>query len=512
MSTNRSLAIGIDLGTTFSVIARLDDVGRPVTVPNAEGDLTTPSVILFDAGDVVVGKEAVKALFTDAERVAECPKREIGASLFSKVVDGQQFAPEVLEAYILKRLVDDARRQLGDFDQAVITVPAYFDDVRRKATQDAGYMAGIEVLDIVNEPQAAAVAFGYQEGFLTPEGRSEVPRNILVYDLGGGTFDITLMRIEGKDFITLAVDGDVQLGGRDWDERLVNTIAEQFMKENGLDPREHASAAGRLWRDCEEAKRTLSSRKKAIINCDYRGRSLQREITRDEFRSLTLDLLDRTKFTTRQALQAAGLSWDQIDRVLLVGGSTRMPMVIDMLKELTGRDPDHSVSADEAVAHGAALRAGLAIAENAGRPPNFNLRNVNSHSLGVVGTDPQTLRKRNVIMIPRNAPLPVEARKIFRTQRAGQKGILVEIVEGESMLPEACTPIGQCAVRDLPQSLPAGAPIEVRFRYGADGRLGVGVKVADTEIELQHEITRETGLSQAELDAWRAKIMATPVG
>ena len=225
-------------------------------------------------------------------------------------------------------------------------------------------MAGFDVLDIINEPTAAAVAFGFQHGFLRPDGTGNMPRTILVYDLGGGTFDVTVMEIQGTDFNALATDGDVVLGGRDWDQRLVDFVAEEFIRKFGIDPREEPNASGRLWRECEDAKRTLSARTKSTLACDYQGNAVRLEITREQFQEMTQDLLDRTAFTTRQTVQAAGLEWTEIDRVLLVGGSTRMPAVIDMLRQLTGKEPDCSVSPDEAVAHGAALHAGILLAKH----------------------------------------------------------------------------------------------------------------------------------------------------
>ena len=218
-------------------------------------------------------------------------------------------------------------------------MPAYFDEVRRKATQDAGYIAGLEVIDIINEPTAAAIAFGYEQGILRDSPSRARPSRILVYDLGGGTFDVTIMEICGTDFVTLATDGDVLLGGQDWDGRLVDLVAEEFIRTHQLDPREDANTLGRLWRDCEDAKRTLSARQKVAIPCDYQGQAIRVDVTRDRFAEITRDLLDRTAFTTRQTLQAAGLDWRQIDRVLLVGGSTRMPAVIEMLTTTVGQGP-----------------------------------------------------------------------------------------------------------------------------------------------------------------------------
>lgn len=506
-ANKRPPAVGIDLGTTYSVIARLDDSGRPATLVNAEGELITPSVVLFDGEEVVVGKEALKAMSTEAPRVAECAKRDMGLRAYRKTLEGHQYPPEALQACVLRKLVRDAVDQIGEFSQVVITVPAYFDEVRRKATQDAGYLAGLDVLDIINEPTAAALSFGWQQGFLTAQGAATRPQKIIVYDLGGGTFDVTVMQIEGVNFTALATDGDVELGGRDWDQRLIDLAADAFLRQHGLDPRLDPTAAGRLWRECEEAKRTLSVRAKATLTCDFQGKTCRLEVTREQFQEATRDLLDRTRFTTRQALQAAKLDWGAIDRVLLVGGASRMPMVRDMLRQLSGKEPDVSASPDEAVAHGAALHAGLLLARDQGQPARFAIRNVNSHSLGVVGMDRKTGRRRNAILIPRNTTLPATAERVFKTQQTGQPSVLVQIVEGENAAAENCTPIGQCIVQGLPDGLPAQSPIRIRFHYAANGRLTISVRVTDAGPEVVNEIARDNGLSPEHLQAWREWVL-----
>jgi molecular chaperone DnaK len=506
MTQENAPAVGIDLGTTYSAVAYIDDTGRPVTLVNAEGDLVTPSVVLFEGNQAVVGKEALKAIATEADHVAQCAKRELGDRAFHKSLQGRKFPPEALQAFVLNKLRQDASRHIGDFRQVVITVPAYFDEVRRKATQDAGHMAGFEVLDIINEPTAAAIAHGFLKGFLNRSGEANAPRKLLVYDLGGGTFDVTVMEIRGHEFVALATDGDVQLGGQDWDQRLIDFVAKEFIATYKLDPREDPNTAGRLWRECEDAKRTLSARSKVSISCDYKSQAIRVEVTREKFEEITQDLLNRTQFTTRQTLQAAGLRWTDMDNVLLVGGSTRMPMVAKMLRELSGKEPDASVAVDEAVAHGAALHAAILLAKNRGEQPAIQITNVNSHSLGVVATDARTDRKRNAILIPRNTPLPVTAKRVFRTQKASQQSILVQIVEGESASPEDCSQIGKCVVRDLPHDLPAQTPIDVKFSYQENGRLTVHVSVAGTGRELKHEIARENSLTLEQLDAWRLYI------
>jgi molecular chaperone DnaK len=508
---DRSLgpAVGIDLGTTFSAIAYLDDLGRPQTLLNAEGEKTTASVVLIEGDEVVVGREAVKAMANEMEQIAECAKRDMGQRLFHKALGGRQYPPEAIQAWVLAKLRRDAEKRIGRFRQAVITVPAYFDEVRRKATQDAAYIAGFDVADIINEPTAAAIAYGFRQGFLAEDSHAEAKR-ILVYDLGGGTFDVTVMEVGGREFTALATDGDVQLGGRDFDQRLIDFAAEEFIRKFGVDPRENPNAFGRLWRECEDAKHTLSARSRAVISCDHAGHALRVEVTRETFQSITSDLLDRTRYTTRQTLQAAGLEWSDVDRVLLVGGSSRMPAVVEMLRQLTGKEPDRSISPDEAVAQGAALQAGLLLSRAAGRRPRYRVKNVNSHSLGVVATETTTKRPRNAVVIPRNTPLPVSAKRVFRTKRKGQKSVLVQILEGESNDPEACSQVGECKVIDLPADLPGGTPVEVRFRYEENGRLGVSVRIEGADTEIHHELHRQNMLSQEQLEQWRAYVCGAP--
>lgn len=502
-------AVGIDLGTTFSAVSYLDNHGKPTTLPNAEGDKITPSVLFFDDGDVIVGKESVKAMATDMPMIAECAKRELGAAKFHKKLGKHKYPPEVLLAYILRKLKRDAEEQIGPIRRAVITVPAYFDETRRKATQDAGYLAGLDVMDIINEPTAAAIAYGYHQVALrdqSAESRqfADRPQRILVYDLGGGTFDITVMEIRSNVYRTIATDGDVRLGGRDWDERLVDYIADKFFEQTGEDPRLEANSMGRLLRECEDAKRTLSTRQKATIAVEYEGKALRVAITREFLEGLTLDLLARTEFTTRQTLKEAKLTWQKINRILMVGGSTRMPAVARMLHEISGIKPDRSVAPDEAVAHGAAIRAGMLLLAQKGKPMPIKIMNVNSHSLGVVGANPTTGQLQAALLIPRNTPLPASAERVFRTTKDSQSSILVQIVEGESVVPHECSLVGKCIVHNLPRNLPARTPITVCFQYNEDGRLTVLVKV--TGIELKQQIMRENSMSQSKMDRWRDKL------
>ena len=499
-------AVGIDLGTTFSVIAHLDSTGRPWTIPNAEGDLITPSVVFFDGSSAVVGKEAQKAAVAAPEEVAEFVKRDMGCQVYQKVIHGEHLPPEVIQSYILDKLHRDAALKLGEFRKVVVTVPAFFNEPRRKATQDAGALAGLEVIDIINEPTAAAIAYGIQQGFLTPKGESRAKERLLVYDLGGGTFDATLMEIDGKHYNALATAGDVYLGGIDWDRRIVDYLAEAFASKHRIDPRENPAGLQRLLREAEDAKRTLSAREQMTITFEHGGDVVRVPITRQQFEEMTADLLDRTRFTVTSLLQEANLKWDDLTRLLLVGGSTRMPMVQRMLEEISDKKPDRSLSADEAVAHGAAVYAGLILGSEAGTAPEVTVRNVNSHNLGVLGKEKTTGRPRNRVMIPRNTPLPANHTARFATAQANQPNVVVKVVEGGDASGNDATKIGTCVVRDLPAGLPAGSPVEVTFRYGQNGRLTVKAKVPGSGQEATSEIERSSGMTAETLRSWNQRL------
>ncbi len=499
--------VGIDLGTTFSVIAHLDPSGRPWTIPNAEGDLITPSAVFFDGNNIIVGKEAVKAAIVAPEDVAQFMKREMGCTFYGKPIHGEHIPPEVIQSFILDKLRRDASLKLGDFRKVVITVPAFFNEPRRKATQDAGSLAGLEVVDIINEPTAAAIAYGVQQGFLSPKGEAKEHEKILVYDLGGGTFDVTLMDIDGNHYNAVATAGDVYLGGIDWDHRIADYVAHEFTKKNrGINPKEHPAGFQRLLREADDAKRTLSVRDQTTITFEHAGFMVQVPLTRAQFEEMTADLLDRTRFTVVNLMQERGLKWEDITRLLLVGGLTRMPIVQKMLEELSGKKPDRSLSADESVAHGAAIYAGLVMAAKTADRPEFSVRNVNSHSLGVLGIEKATGLPRNRVMIPRNSPLPAVKTSRFATHRANQAAVAVNVVEGGDASGNDATPIGKCVIRDLPPGLPARTPIDVTFRYGQNGRLTVKARLPDLNKEATSEIQRSTGMTVEVMKNWNERI------
>lgn len=503
--------VGIDLGTTYSVVAYVDTSGRPWTLTNAEGDITTPSVVFFENGKAIVGKEAIKAAEYEPEGVARYAKRNMGEALFEREVRGENLPPEVLQAMVLQKLKSDAELKLGPFRKAVVTVPAYFNEPRRKATQDAGRLAGLDVLDIINEPTAAAICYGVQQGFLNNDGEASDDELILVYDLGGGTFDVTLMEISGSDYKTIATGGDVQLGGVDWDMRLVDHIAAAFLEEHNVDIREDAGALQAALAEASDAKHALTARDEVTIHFAYQGNRMRIPLTREEFENASGDLLDRTLFTTNRVLREAKKEWAGITRLLLVGGSTRMPMVQDMLERESGLKVDRSLSPDEAVAHGAAIYASLLLAKDEKPLHDISVSNVNSHDLGVLGRESATGMPRRHVLIAKNSQLPASGVGKFVTSKPNQKSVKVEIIEGGDKSGKNATQIGKCVVTDLPPNLPAKTKVVVKFTYGTDGRLKVEASVPKTNSKAKMNIERKSGLSEKLLKDWEAKIAAGEV-
>jgi molecular chaperone DnaK len=457
--------------------------------------------------------------------VAQWVKRDMGLPFYHQPIHGQKLPPEVIQACILRRLKHDIQRTLGEGDRVVITVPAYFDEPRRKATDDAGEMAGLKVMDIVNEPTAAALSFGECLGYLSAGGMPRDEMTIFVYDLGGGTFDATLLRLAPGHIRTLATDGDVMLGGHDWDLRLANFAADRFQEQCGINLREDHAGMNRLLLAVIDAKHTLSARGQATIRVEHAGRRAEIPVTRQQFEEMTADLLERTAHTVRQLVQTAGLQWDDVARVLLVGGSTRMPMVVNLLRQLSGKEPDHTVNPDEAVARGAALFAAYLQVHGGGREEKLPsqpaetseqqtqtdmagllITNVNSHSLGVEGIEPKTLRRKNVVILPRNTSLPAQVTERFATRTDGQRSIVLQVLEGESLIPAECTAIGRTVIRNLPGGLPKNWPVDVTFEYADNGRLNIHAVVPGTHQEASLFLERASGMSSEGIARWKQPI------
>ncbi|MBI2803444.1 MAG: Hsp70 family protein [Planctomycetes bacterium] len=509
MSTPGKL-VGIDLGTTFCAVSTLDERGQAITLPNLDGEMLTPSAVLIQEGGAVVGQAARDVALEQPEQVAMLIKRSMGHPKFPTLVAGREFRPETLSAIILKKLVQDAEKRIGPIAKAVITVPAYFDDTRRKATKDAGRIAGLDVLDILDEPTAAALAYSFQQAQHPAQLRPDDPlpiqeQTVLVYDLGGGTFDVTLVRLGKHRFESLAIEGDVRLGGKDWDDRIVDHVANQFKNKFGDDPRSDPVSFASLNSAAERAKRTLSKLQQANITCSHAGKVLTVPLTRADFENITRDLLMRTRLTAQQVLQHAKRTWDQVDRLLLVGGSTHMPMTGRMLAEISGKIPDSSLAVSEVVARGAAIHAGIVAARMGDSDGDDILDlladvveiNVNAHSLGIeIRRDKDRL---NDILIPKNTQLPTEATRVYRTVVENQARVRVKVLQGEAPQADACISIGECWIEGLPPHLPKNAPIQVRCGVGANGLIAVTAIDQTSGKSATTQIHRSSGLSDDDI-------------
>lgn len=507
--------VGIDLGTTYSAIAQLDPNGVPTSLPNADGKPITPSVVLLgDDGKVIVGPTFERMSLEDPSHIVEAIKRQMGNKDFFVVYQNKKLTPEFISALILKKLKQDAEKVIGPITNAVITVPYYFNDIRRKATQDAGRIAGLNVIDIINEPTAATLAYAWQRGELGRQDLASKERTILVYDLGGGTFDVTVVRYTPTAFRVLATDGDVMLGGLDWSRRIVDHIAEQFHRKYNEDPREDPESMMTVTQECEDAKRELSTKAQVSISCYYKGKTLTVALSRGDFERITSDLMQRTKDTTELVMEQAGMKKGQLDEVVLVGGSTYMPVVEAMLREVTGRAPSRAVVPEEAVAQGACIHAAILEARATGgdsrlaravigRLRSVNTTDVNSHSLGVKITDPNNRsRKINHIMIPKNSPVPHRVTQQFVTNSPNQQRVHISVLEGDAADPDACTTIGDFRVVNLPPNLPAGSPVEVTYEYDKNGRISARARELTGNREAQIEIQRSQGLDSDGVSAF----------
>ena len=485
MASNKIL--GIDLGTTNSAFAVMEG-GDPEIIVNSEGDRTTPSVVAFSDGEQIVGKPAKNQAVQNPDNTVESIKRHMGEE-YTVELEGEEYTPEQVSAMTLQKIKRDAEEYLGEeIERAVITVPAYFSDRQRQATKDAGEIAGFEVERIINEPTAAAMAYGLDD---------ESDQTVLVYDLGGGTFDVSILELGGGVYEVVATNGDNDLGGDDWDHAIIDWLPEDFEAEHGIDLREDRQALQRLYEAAEEAKIELSNRKETTINLPFIAadddgpKDLEASLTRAKFESLTSELVERTVGPAEQALEDAGLSKSDIDEVILVGGSTRMPMIQGKVEEITGQEPKKNVNPDEAVALGAAIQAGVL----SGDVDDIVLVDVTPLSLGVEVKGGLFER-----LIEKNTTIPTEESKVFTTAQANQTQVQIRVFQGEREIAEENELLGEFMLSGIPPA-PAGVPqIEVTFEIDENGI--VNVSAEDRESGNKEDITIEggVGLSDEEIE------------
>ena len=480
-------AVGIDLGTTNSVVAVLEG-GEPAVIANAEGNRTTPSIVAFKGSEVLVGELAKRQAITNPDNTIRSIKREIGTS-WKESFEGKEYTPQEISARILQKLKTDAEAYLGeDVTEAVITVPAYFNDAERQATKEAGKIAGLNVLRIINEPTAASLAYGLE---------NSEDQKILVYDLGGGTFDVSVLEISEGVFEVKSTAGDSKLGGDDWDEKVMDWLVEKFKSSTGIDISTDKMAMQRIKEGAEKAKIELSSTSETEINLpfitanDAGPQHLLEKLSRSEFEKITADLVERTKAPVNKAIEDAGLSYSDIEHIILVGGSTRIPSIQALVKSMTGKDPHKGVNPDEVVASGAAIQAGVL----KGDVKDVLLLDVTPLTLGV-----ETKGGIVAKMIERNTTIPTKRSETFTTAEDGQTEVEIHVLQGEREMASGNKSLGKFKLTEIPSAKQGTPQIEVTFDIDANGIVNVNAKDLGTGKEQNITITGGSALEDDEIE------------
>ncbi|HVJ87161.1 MAG TPA: Hsp70 family protein [Caulifigura sp.] len=511
-------AVGIDLGTTYSCLSYLTPQGQPVACPNEEGEMTTPSVVLFDGDEIVVGSEALRNAVAQPDRVVQHAKRFMGDSKKCWVIDGHVYTPVEISALIIRKLLDGAEARLSaKLKHAVITVPAQFSDFQRQRTIEAGLKAGLERVDIINEPVAASLCYVLGEGMWFAELAND--QTVMVFDLGGGTFDLSLVRYNKQQVTVVASGGNLHLGGIDWNSALEKWAVEQFVRETpNEDPRLDRHSMQALANDVEQAKRALSVRPRATVTVQHAGRRKSFGVTREGFEQLTAGLVNKSKEITEQLLRTHKLEiegretanwkhtgWAHVNAVLVTGGASRMPMVREMLQNISGTTLNTTLSPDQSIAHGAAYYAGMLLSgqklsasvlnkQATARLAKFKQQSVTARGLGILVRDKQSDKRVAHYLIPANTPLPVAAKQNFGTVSPDQRRVSLHIVESGANPEDPYVDLGECVVDELPPELPEATPIEVTIRYDEQARVHVSAREPRSGRMAKTTITRVENL------------------
>lgn len=497
--------IGIDLGTTYSCLAVLNEHGQPTTIPNQEGELSTPSVVFFDDHEAIVGTEALRNAIAFPDRVIQNAKRFMGDPIKSWQIDDVTFSPQQVSTLVLQKLISAAQDQLGQVDEAVVTVPAQFSDAQRYATVEAAKAAGLKRVEIINEPVAAALCHVLgAEGLAFAE--LAIDQQLLVFDLGGGTLDLAIVSYSSDEVRVVASDGDLELGGLDWTQTLVDIAAEKFIEDFESDPRINPKSHQFLALEAEQAKRSLSVRPRAAITVQHDGKQRTYQIELTEFVAACRELLQRSEVITKRVLSDQGFGWAHVDVVLTTGGASRMPMIKESLQSLSGRTLNSTLSPDQSIAHGAAYYAGMLLANREHATTVFNQQaaerlkgirqqNVNARALGILIRNSKNGKKVPHYLIPANTPLPAEATQTFGTVVDHQTRVHVKIVESGAGPGKPHTILGDCMITDLPTDLSEGSEVDVTISYDHEARVHIAAKELHSGKSAEARLVRPENIS-----------------